>query len=524
MPLDTSNFQYGLGSFTKQDTDPGKYNILGTDGTVLGVGYDDVRTAAEEIARSNAMKSLTPQDYWETVSDAADVLLRSKYPEYGNRPEAHPWDNLDDEGLAAAGYRAIRLGWGQSIEQLRKNVYRLNGQTYSTLEEAQTAAQGISMPRALGGALADWEQLGQALNGAIQFSEPREWGTLPGNGVNETITGENTLYGSTPVFQNGVLVGYKTNLAPGEVTSFDNGTDKINGGGLGYSATHSGRSHSWATGLGRTIDPTTYRGLVDQLDGSNVFVSKDNASKLPGWTNVEAYNHQDTPGNWGVLGQVFDFVDPTLDKIDPMHNKVQEWTTGSKETAGQRPYFETIAPAIIDGFFPGVGTVIGGINSATKEDGRGVAAAIASLALPDVSGFESAAANAAVNGAIRGGVSGALQSGGDWEMALKAALAGGVSGGVNASVGEATADLSPLERTAAQIAAKAGVSGVTSELRGGDFSDGLVSGAINGVSSVLYNQARNLVMSQVPGIEKMDSTTIDALTKLVAQQLTKKGP
>ena len=69
----------------------------------------------------------------------------------------------------------------------------------------------------------------------------------------------------------------------------------------------------------------------------------------------------------GLLGSVFNFLDPILDTVDPMHNKVQTWTTGSSDTAGQRPYFETIAPLIVDAFFPGVGSAIGaadGINGA----------------------------------------------------------------------------------------------------------------------------------------------------------------
>ena len=67
----------------------------------------------------------------------------------------------------------------------------------------------------------------------------------------------------------------------------------------------------------------------------------------------------------GLLGSVFNFVDPILDTIDPMHNKVQEWTTGSKETAKQSPYFETIFPMVIDGFFPGWGSAIGAADGAS---------------------------------------------------------------------------------------------------------------------------------------------------------------
>lgn len=78
----------------------------------------------------------------------------------------------------------------------------------------------------------------------------------------------------------------------------------------------------------------------------------------------------------GLLGSFFNFVDPILDKIDPMHNKVQTWTTGSSETEGQRPYFETIAPMIVDAFLPGVGSAVGAVDKASTGNwtGAGISA------------------------------------------------------------------------------------------------------------------------------------------------------
>lgn len=77
--------------------------------------------------------------------------------------------------------------------------------------------------------------------------------------------------------------------------------------------------------------------------------------------------------SYGLLGSVFNFLDPILDTIDPMHNKVQTWTTGSKETDGQRPYFETIAPLIIDAFLPGVGSAVGAVDKASTGNWGGAA-------------------------------------------------------------------------------------------------------------------------------------------------------
>ena len=75
----------------------------------------------------------------------------------------------------------------------------------------------------------------------------------------------------------------------------------------------------------------------------------------------------------GLLGSVFRVLDPILDTVDPMHNNVQEWTTGSSTTKGQSPYFETIAPMILDVFFPGVGSAIGGVDKASTGNYTGAA-------------------------------------------------------------------------------------------------------------------------------------------------------
>lgn len=67
----------------------------------------------------------------------------------------------------------------------------------------------------------------------------------------------------------------------------------------------------------------------------------------------------------GLLDGFFQFVDPILDTLDPMHNKVQTWTTGSSTTDGQSPYFQTIAPMIVDAFLPGVGSAISAADGAS---------------------------------------------------------------------------------------------------------------------------------------------------------------
>lgn len=75
----------------------------------------------------------------------------------------------------------------------------------------------------------------------------------------------------------------------------------------------------------------------------------------------------------GLLGGVFNFLDPILDTVDPMHNQVQTWTTGSKTTKGQSPYFEAIAPIILDAFLPGVGSAVGAVDKGSNGNWGGSA-------------------------------------------------------------------------------------------------------------------------------------------------------
>lgn len=69
------------------------------------------------------------------------------------------------------------------------------------------------------------------------------------------------------------------------------------------------------------------------------------------------------PGGSLTLDDLFRRVDPVLDTLDPIHNVVQEKTTGQSTTEGQSPYFQKIAPMIVDAFFPGVGTMAAGVSN-----------------------------------------------------------------------------------------------------------------------------------------------------------------
>jgi len=148
------------------------------------------------------------------------------------------------------------------------------------------------------------------------------------------------------------------------------------------------------------------------------------------------FSQQEIKQKTGLLGGIFKHLDPFLDKIDPLHNIVQKATTGESTTEGQSPYFQKIAPMIVDLFLPGVGSAISGLDSASTGNGKGVLGSVAGMGLSaglngvDLTGMGTTA-NAAATGAIKGGVSSAISG----NNILRGALAGGVGSGVTSGLG-----------------------------------------------------------------------------------------
>lgn len=428
-----SNATYGLpGGYTTQDIGGGKYNILDASGANLGLGYYDPRTAANQMMKA----SYEQQPSWQAkmVAETPGMAeLLGDYSPYASISE-------DPTGLHQ---------WGGGA----------------------------------GGALADWEVLGQILGGAGERAQESQWGSLPLNSINEKISGANTLYGSTPVFYNGKLVGYKSDLGSGLGTAdTTSGEYRTQTNPFGYQATHLGKSHSWSTGLGREFDPAAYSGLVKGMGDTSYFVPLENVDKLPGWTNLENYKHVDQ-NYGGLLHEAFKFLDPILDTIDPLHNQVQKWTTGSSTTEGQSPYFQAIAPAILSAFFPAAGAALGSVDALSRGDNKALLSSIAGYGLSGaLNGMDLGygnVANAAASGAIKGGVSGAI-GGGDFKSALKGALMGGLGGGVSGSLSGA----GPL----AQIAAQGGMGALNSLLSGKGAGQGALSGLLSGAVGSLSGQ------------------------------------
>lgn len=74
-----------------------------------------------------------------------------------------------------------------------------------------------------------------------------------------------------------------------------------------------------------------------------------------------------------TLDNLFKKIDPVLDALSPSHQIVQEMTTGQTTTEKQSPYFQKIAPMIVNAFFPGAGSAAAAVSNAAEGNYKGAA-------------------------------------------------------------------------------------------------------------------------------------------------------
>lgn len=164
-----------------------------------------------------------------------------------------------------------------------------------------------------GGALEDWEVLGQMITRGtpiphIDYTSPRYSAQVASGGLDELISGRNSLYGSTPLIANNKIMGYKFNPV---VTT---------GNEFAYQAPNYIK-RSDTRGSTRSEDslariyerPDLWNAYAKNLGNNELYVDAENIDNLPGWTNAgtSAYNHQSS-GNFGkvasILGTILSFT------------------------------------------------------------------------------------------------------------------------------------------------------------------------------------------------------------------------
>ena len=241
---DPSKVQWGTQGYNQQDIGNGQYNILDQAGTNIGVGYKSL---------DDTIKELTAK--YNTEHPIYTPLL----------PQ--------DEDLSNTT---------QSLLNYDPNLVS-------------------------GGDLDKWEILGQLLHGKT-FTQQDSNKYLPGNNQDESIKGLNTLFGSTPLINNGKVAGYRFDTTP-----IDNTISGYQNPNLVSRMDNEGSTRYSQSLLRDYNDLDTWQKLTQNLDENSMYIPAENAQQLPGWTNRDnsEYAHQGNNGFGKVsqaLGAVLGFT------------------------------------------------------------------------------------------------------------------------------------------------------------------------------------------------------------------------
>lgn len=445
---DSSSAKWGT-PYGKTDIGGGKYNILGSQGQNLGTGYKSLQESIGELYKN--ANTPTAVSKWKDYTGSVDQFYDLYYdPESSNTTQRLNTQKFNDAGyrlnpnyqpVISDEYGVRSMDASGSQYQKMFNGYDWKGSDYDTLDQANAARDATASNYYTGNNIRDWETLGQLLTQGNITGNYDQRNSFGGNQIADRISGLNTLYGSTPLIFKDQLYGYKN--AMGDTTPL-----KSEWNDQWTTTGKYDRTQHWDlgnVGMGRRYEnPDWWSQNTKRLGDGGYFVSKDKIAENPGWSNEDYYNRtvgenqQSTKGGGktGLLGGFFKAVDPILDKIDPMHNKVQTWTTGSSDTEGQMPYFQKIAPMILNYFLPGVGSAVSAVDSGTRGDWGGAVSGALGSYLNMTGGIDTGygdLANTAATGAITGGLQAALSNNPTADSTLQAALlggAGGLAGGV----------------------------------------------------------------------------------------------
>lgn len=243
-----------------------------------------------------------------------------------------------------------------------------------------------------GGDLEKWEVLGQLLN-----NKPPPYNTnltygLPGNNIDEQIKGLNTLFGSTPLINNGKVAGYRFDPTPIDESIF------------GYTSPNSieRKDTRGDTRFNQSLareynDLDSWSKLVKNIDENSMYVPAENVEQLPGWTNkdINQYQHQRN----GTLPTIFKAIGTAL-SFTPLAPVGLAMTTLANLQSGNH-----------------LGAATSVLGSAANLGGVG-------QSLGEATGLGTTVGNGIVRGGL--GALGALNKGGS--SALLSGLGAGLSG------------------------------------------------------------------------------------------------
>lgn len=426
--IDPSEFQYGTQGLETEDIGQGKFNIKGPQGQSLGVGYKKPGEALNDIVTRNLISSISQSGDYYTSPHLGRMETRG-------------------QGIQSEG----------DIDQ---SYQEFVPDTYSSREaiEAALRSRGRSAYSPFGSELEQYKLLGDYLTGKsgiddlVTYPNRKPIREYAGKVGSNTLSGENTLYGSDPLIRQQLgqasaftkpqgdygLLGYRMNMNPAA-----GGVGAL-GGLAQQKADLHGSTKSMST-LQRVFnDPEAWSKVGSALPSGNFFVKPENVSNIPGWSDQYNSKYARSRRRGGLFSKVFKILDPILDRVDPLHNPTQDMAVKLTGSGSQEEAFNKVAPIVLS-FFGPWGAAANAANSAsTGNMGGALMSAIGAgmgfsgynptsglgSSIQGMTGFSPAVSNALASGLAGGTMSGlgSMASGGNFGQGFLRGAAGGAAG------------------------------------------------------------------------------------------------
>jgi hypothetical protein len=262
--------------------------------------------------------------------------------------------------------------------------------------------------------------------------------------------------------------------------------------------------------------------MLRRTEGGKYLLGTDDIDKIPEFYNrnkhLSTRTETSVPGaknsKSGLFNNVFNFMDPIMDKIDPGHDMMQNTVVNNLGFQNQQQAFSTIAPIIISAFAMGADGGAGAAAGAGNAAGTGAATAGAA----GTAAGAAATANALGTGLSWGQLAAGLNavdaaSNGNWGGALMGGLGAAGVGGALGNVGKSMG-LSPMVSRLGSSAIMGGIGGgIDASRRGGNFLNGAATGALGSlVGGALGGAGTSL------GLDRGVSNTLGSLGSTFAKR------
>lgn len=514
---DTSTAKFGVDGYNLKDTGQfGRRDIYDQQGNNLGQYFMSSKDAIGDYYfnkyKGQAFQGQKPYEdnQYSTGYNLGNQVHDTKNYWQHNMLGGQFFNTQDELNTALRNY--IGSGYTHN-DYYGRNIANTSDLEYSKVLEDILAGKDPSRN----------EGYGTAMGTYLPSTGWRDFGGTHGN---TAVSGLNALFNSKPLIWDNKLLGYGVDTAAaksgdyGYANPYTLQTIDSNGGT---------RSQSY---LQRSItNPDKWKQIGRGMSNGDVFVPTQNIKDIPGWSTQNYVDVQSKPDN-GLYGGIFDALDPILDKIDPLHDRLQNHVVDLTGAESQKQAFQQIAPIFTSYFVPGGwGAAINGVDAAARGDSVGVLGAAAGAALgasgigdsfssylQTSAGLSPSVANAVANAATSGAVNLAT-NGGDLKSALTSAIFSAGSGAAGNYLADATSGL--LGDVGSKILGGAASGGLNSLFSKNSPVQGSLFGGISGGLHGWLNSVNRASDSLTPKQDNENQRKAQQLSSLFRKVATR---